>query len=187
MIVLALGVLLFAGLHLIPASPHWKAALKARTGDGAYGMVYGLLSLAAIGFIVLGWRLADFVPVYEPPAWGRHANFALTLVAFLFLGIFLCRGRWRQAVRYPMGLAVVFWATGHLLANGDLASVILFGGLLAYALAHMAIAIANGIRPTPEVRGGHDLLSLVAGVALYGVMSQLHAVLIGVPVLTLVR
>lgn len=187
MIVLAFGVVLFAVLHLVPANPGWKAAMKERTGDGAYGVVYGLLSVAAIGLIVLGWRLADFVPVYEPPYWGRHANFGLTLVAFLFLGIFLCRGRWRQKVRYPMGLAVVFWAGGHLLANGDRASVVLFGGLLAYALAHMAIAFTNGIRPTPEVRGGHDLLSLVAGLALYGVMSQLHAVLIGVPVWTLVR
>jgi uncharacterized membrane protein len=184
---LVFGVVLFAVLHLIPAKPGWKAAMKARTGDGAYGVVYGLLSVAAIGLTILGWRLADFVPVYEPPHWGRHANFVLTLVAFLFLGIFLCRGRWRQKVRYPMGLAVVFWASGHLLANGDRASVILFGGLLVYALVHMTIAALNAVKPTPEVRGGHDLLSLVAGLALYGVMSQLHAVLIGVPVLMLVR
>jgi NnrU protein len=109
----------------------------------------------------------------------------LTLVAFAGFGIFLFRGLLRQRLRFPMGIAVIFWATGHLLANGDLASVILFGGLLAYAVAHIAIGTVNGVRPSPDVRSGHDLLSIVMGVALYAVMAQLHGVLIGVPVFSL--
>jgi uncharacterized membrane protein len=187
MTLLTFGVVLFALLHLAPAVPQWKAAMKARTGDGAYGMVFGLLSLVAISIIIVGWDMADFVPAYEPLAWGRHANLGLTLVAFLFLGIFLFRGRLRQVARFPMGIAVVFWAVGHLLANGDRASIMLFGGMLLYAAGHMALGLLNGVRPTPEVRAGHDLLSLMAGLALYGVMTQLHGFLIGVPVLTLVR
>lgn len=187
MIVLALAVFLFAGLHLVPAAPALKAAVKARTGEAAYGMVYGLASILAIVLIIIGWRSSAFIPAYEPPSWGRHANFGLTLVAFLFLGIFLFRGRWRQAVRFPMGIAVVFWATGHLFANGDWASVILFGGMMAYGLVHMVLGAANGVRPTAEVRAGHDLMAMMAGVALYAVMSQLHAVVTGVPVLTLIK
>ena len=88
-------------------------------------------------------------------------------------------------LRFPMALAAIFWATGHLLANGDLASVILFGGFLAYAVAHIAIGVANGVRPSREVRAGHDLLSIVMGVALYGVMAQLHGALIGVQLVQL--
>ena len=187
MIILALGVVVFAVLHLIPAAPALKAAVKARTGEAAYGMVYGLASVLAIILIVIGWRNAGFIPAYEPPSWGRHANFGLTFVAFLFLGIFLFRGRWRQAVRFSMGIAVVIWATGHLFANGDWASIILFGGMMAYGLVHMVLGVTNGVRPTAEVRAGHDLMSMMAGLALYVAMTQLHPVVTGVAVLTLIK
>ncbi|HRX36628.1 MAG TPA: NnrU family protein [Aestuariivirga sp.] len=182
MILLALGVLATSLMHLVAAVPSLKSRVKAGVGERAYGPLFGLASLVGIAIIVAGWKLSDFVAVYEPPAWGRHANFGFMLAAFLCFGIFLFRGRLRQLLRFPMGFAVIFWATGHLLANGDLASLILFGGFLLYAVAHIVIGIANGVRPSPEVRGGHDLVSLVMGVALYGVMVQLHGALIGVPV-----
>jgi uncharacterized membrane protein len=187
MAVLAFGVLLFAALHLVAAVPGLKQAAKSRLGERVFGPVYGAASLVALAIIVAGWWMADFVFVYDPPEWGAHANFGFTLVAFICFGIFLFRGRLRQRLRFPMGLAVTFWATGHLLANGDLRSVILFGGFLAYALVHMGLGLAYGARPTPEVRGGHDLASVLAGIALYGVMTQLHPYLIGVPVLTLIK
>ena len=185
MILLALGVLLLALQHLVAAVPALKGRVKESLGERAYGPVFGILSLVAAAIIVLGWRMSDFVPVYEPAPWGRHVNFGLTLIGFICLGIFLFRGSLRQRLRFPMALAVIFWATGHLFANGDMRSLILFGGLLAYALLHLAIGIANGVRPTPEVRNGHDLVSVLAGIALYGVMTQLHLVLIGVPVFNL--
>lgn len=187
MMLLGFGVLAFAVLHLVPAVPGLKARLKAQVGEGLYGPVYGAASIVALVIIVLGWRSSDFVPVYDPPTWGAHANYGFTLIGFICLGIFLFRGKLRQILRFPMGLAVVFWATGHLLANGDQRSVILFGGMLAYALVHIALGLANGVRPTPEVRGGHDLMGVFAGIALYGVMTQLHEVLIGVPVFALVK
>jgi hypothetical protein len=81
-----------------------------------------------------------------------------------------------------MGIATVFWAVGHLFVNGDLASLILFGGLLLGSVMHIAVAMANGIRPSPEVRVGHDGLSLIFGAALYGIMTQLHPAIIGVPI-----
>lgn len=185
MFLLALGVFLLAAMHLVAAVPSLKSRIKSGLGERAYGPVFGIVSLLAIALIVLGWRASDFVPVYDPPEWGRHANYLLTLIAFIFLGIFLFRGSLRQKLRFPMAFAVIFWAVGHLLANGDLASVILFGGLLVYAVLHVVIGLANGVRPSPEVRGGHDLLSVLAGIALYGVMAQLHGALIGVPVFQL--
>lgn len=185
MILLAFGVFAMAALHLVAAVPALKLRLKAAVGERAYGPVFGIASLVGITIIILGWRMSDFVFVYDPPEWGRHANYLLTLIAFICAGIFMFRGSLRQRLRFPMGIAVIFWATGHLLANGDLASLILFGGLLAYAIAHMVIGSANGVRPSPEVRNGHDLLSIVMGVALYAVMAQLHGALIGVPVFSL--
>jgi hypothetical protein len=109
-------------------------------------------------------------------------NYGLTFIGFLCLGVFLFRGSFRHRLRFPMGLAVIFWAMGHLFANGDLASLILFGGLLWATGAHIMVATANGIRPSPEVRIGHDGLSLIFGAALYGIMTQLHVALIGVPI-----
>lgn len=185
MILLAFGVFLMAALHLVAAIPPLKARLKARLGEKAYGPAFGIASLLAIAIIVLGWRASDFVFVYDPPSWGRHANYLLTLIAFICLGIFLFRGSLRQRLRFPMALAAIFWAIGHLLANGDLASIILFGGIFIYAVLHIVIGVLNGVRPSPEVRGGHDLLSILAGIALYGVMAQLHGALIGVPVFQL--
>jgi len=184
MIVLAFGVMAMAALHLIAAVPTWKLRVKEMTGERLYGPLFGLASLALLAVIVAGWRLSAFVPVYEPPAWGWMANYLLTFLAFQCFGVFLFRGQLRQRLRFPMGLAVIFWAAGHLLANGDQRSLILFGGLAAYAVAHVAIAMAQGVRPAPEVRLGHDLLSLLAGAALYGVMTQLHPALIGVPIFT---
>lgn len=185
MILLAIGVFLTAVLHLVAAVPSLKARIKARVGDRAYGPLFGIASIIGIAIIVLGWRSSDFVFVYDPPEWGRHANYLLTLIAFIFLGIFLFRGSWRQKVRFPMAFAAIFWATGHLLANGDMASIILFGGFLVYAVLHILIGTLNGVRPSPLVRQGHNLLSVLGGIALYGVMTQLHVVLIGVPVFQL--
>jgi uncharacterized membrane protein len=182
MILLAFGVLFTALLHLVAAVPPLKARLKQAVGEKAYGPVFGIASLIGIVIIVLGWRASDFVFVYDPPEWGRHANFLLTLIAFICLGIFIFRGSLRQTLRFPMAIAAIFWAVGHLLANGDLASIILFGGFLAYAVAHIVIGTINGVRPSPEVRKGHDLVSILIGIALYGVMAQLHSALIGVPV-----
>lgn len=182
MIILAAGVLLFALLHGVAAAPRYKSYVKSRTGERWYGPAFGLASLISIAVIVLGWRSSDFVVVYEPRLWGWYVNYAFTFIGFLCLGVFLFRGSYRQRLRFPMGIATVFWAVGHLFANGDLASLILFGGLLVGSVAHMVVAMANGIRPTPEVRAGHDVLSLVFGAALYGIMTQLHPAIIGVPI-----
>jgi uncharacterized membrane protein len=183
MIILAIGVVAFAVFHLVPAFPEAKAVAKARVGERLYGPIFGALSAAALVLIVWGWRVSGFIPVYEPPVWGRYLNFGLTALAFLCLGIFIFRGALRQKLRFPLAVGVTLWATGHLLANGDLAGLILFGGLLTYAVISIAAGIANKVRPSPEVRSGHDALAILAGMA--RAMTQLHPVLIGIPILPL--
>jgi uncharacterized membrane protein len=184
MALLAIAVLSFSLIHLIPAMPPAKARLKQALGP-AYGPAFGIAATLSLVLIVIAWRAAPYVAVYEPPMRARQATVGLLLLAFLCLGVFLFRGRLRQHLRFPLAIAAMLWASGHLFANGDLASLILFGGLFAYAAAHLALGLAHGIRPSPEVRSGHDILSLIAGVALYVAMVQLHPLLIGVPVLSL--
>ena len=170
---LAFAVALFAVIHLLPAFPALKKTLKDRLGK-KYGMLFALGSILSLVLIVLGWRMADRSTVYDVPSWGFSANIALSLVGFLLLAVFLMRGKVRQWLRLPLAFGVVFWSTGHLLANGDRASVILFGGLLIYALSHLIAGFVQGFRPSPEVRQGHDVLSVFIGVALFGVMIQMH-------------
>jgi uncharacterized membrane protein len=184
MILLVLGLAAFACIHLQSAIPRLDERWRSRLGQ-RYRPLFGLLLVLALAVIVFGWRLSPFVPVYDPPAWGRYVTFLLVLLAFFCVGIFLFRGRFRQALRFPLALGIILWGMGHLFANGDAASLILFGGMIAYAVAHVALGMAYGVRPSPDVRPGHDTLSLLAGFALYGVMTQLHPVLIGVPILDL--
>jgi uncharacterized membrane protein len=184
MILLGLGVVFFALCHLTLAVPKANGALRRKFGK-FYGPGFGLLSLIPLMLIILGWRMSPFVPIYDPPSWGGIATFILVLLAFLCLGVFLFRGRWRQLLRLPLAWGVAFWSLGHLLANGDAASLVLFGGMLIYALAHLTLGFVNDIRPSPVVRQGHDVISVVIGVTLYGVVAQLHALFTGVPVVTL--
>jgi uncharacterized membrane protein len=185
MILLILGIASFIGVHTLLVAPPLKARVLASVDRRYSGLLIGILSVITLILIVAGWRTAGFVSVYEPPAWGWHVNYLLTFLGFLCLGIFLFRGRLRQRLRYPMAFAVLFWGTGHLFANGDLASIVLFGGFIAGTLVQIAVASAYGYAPSPEVRAGHDLVSLLIGAALYGAMTQLHPALIGVPVFNL--
>ncbi len=186
MFLLGLGVAAFTVLHLVPAAPALKGRIVDRLGP-LYGPAFGLSSILALALVILGWRMSAYVPVYDPPEGGRYVTFVLVLLGFLGLGAFLFRGRLRQRLRFPLALGTVAWAAGHLFANGDLASLILFGGFGLYGLAYLILGLANGVRPSPDVRPGHDALSILAGFALFAVMAQLHGTLIGVPVVLLVK
>lgn len=184
MILLIFFLLAFAVVHLVPAIPRAKVAAQANLGK-AYGPLYGVASFLLLVSCVIFFRRAEPGFVYDPPTWGRHANFLLTLIAFLFVGIFLARGSWRNQVKYPMAIATGFWAAGHLLANGDARSVVFFSTLACTAFVHAFLASRLYDRPLGEEREGHNLLSILFGLALYGLMTQLHGVLIGVPVIDL--
>jgi uncharacterized membrane protein len=185
MTLLVVGLLLFAILHAVPAFPEVRAGVKGRLGS-LYGPAYGLASLVVLVFIVWAFRNSSRDEIYDPPNWGRHANFALTLVGFLCLGMFLFRGSLRNKLRYPMLLATLFWAAGHLLANGDAASLLLFGGMGLLGIVYAWHKSKYRGFVASEVRQGHDVLSLLAGIALYALAAQLHGAVIGVPIIQLV-
>jgi uncharacterized membrane protein len=182
--ILAACIFLFGIVHLNTAIPQWRDHAKQTFGK-AYGPAYGILSLLLLVACLWAFRNADVQPLYEPPAWGRHANFGLSLIGFILLGIFLFRGSWRNNLKYPMALGVGIWAFGHLLANGDIRTTLLFGGLAVFAILHAVLKSQSGSYVPSEVRKGHNLLSVLGGVALYGLAVQLHMQIAGVPVITL--
>jgi uncharacterized membrane protein len=186
MILLAVAVVLFALLQLPAVIPALKRRLKARLGR-AYQPLVGVASLLALVALVSAWNLAPAIAFYEPPHWGRYAAFAALALASFLLGIFFFRGAFRQRLRFPLALALACWAIGHLFAKGDLASLMLFGGMLLSALALFTIGIFNASAPPAEVRAGHDLLSIFAASALFAAMAQLHPLISGVPIVTVTR
>jgi uncharacterized membrane protein len=184
MILLVFFVFVFGVLHLNTSIPAWKAH-AVQTFGKAYGPIYGVVSLVLLVACVWAFRQAEAVALYEPPAWGRYANFGLSLIGFLFIGIFLFRGSWRNRIQIPMTIGIGLWALGHLLANGDIRTAILFGGLAIVAVFQGLLKLRIAQFIPSEERNGHNLLSLLGGLALYGLAAQLHSVIAGVPLIVL--
>jgi len=183
---LLFGLLLFLGTHSISivapaARDRWAASL----GKNAWRGLYSLASLAGFVLLVRGYGLARHspVPLYVPPAWMRPVTMLLMLPVFPLLLASSLPGRIRTAVGHPMLAAVMLWALAHLLSNGMLADVLLFGGLLLWAVADRLSfrrRVARPMQMAPPSRW-NDLIAVVAGLVLYvAVLLWLHVWITGV-------
>lgn len=190
--ILVLGLVVFLGTHAFTMARSPRADLVARLGDGPYKGLYSLVSVVGIVLIVYGYgqyRAHDWIDIWYPPVWTRHLALLLVLLAFVCLAAAYLPGRIKRAVKHPMLLAVKIWATAHLLANGDLGSILLFGSLLAWAvMARISAKRRNEV----QAHGGevaapaglrNDALAVVVGAASWFVFAYwLHPLLIGVVV-----
>lgn len=183
MTLLIIGLLLFFGVHFVPAAPGLKQSLTDRLGANGYKGVFSLVSAAGLGLIIWGYSRAEFVAVYDPPLWGRHVTMLLVLMAFICLAAFDLKTRIKRLLQHPMLIGIILWGAGHLLANGDLASVMMFGAFVAYGVADILLANAQGRVKESEVKPFHDLLAIVGGLVIYAVFIMIHPYVIGVPVI----
>lgn len=175
MLLLAIGLLLFFAVHLVPARPEIRGSLAARLGEGPYKIAFSVLSAIGIALIVLGWSKLALHPgknpiLWDPPLWTRHVAVALMLPAFILLVAAYVPSRIRTAVKHPMLTAIKIWAFAHLLANGDLASLVLFGGFLAFAVFdRISVKRRGALGPLGARQGGigGDAAALISGTALY--------------------
>jgi uncharacterized membrane protein len=138
MLVFVVGLLLFLGIHSVSIfAPAWRSGMVARIGDKPWKGIYSIASGIGLVLLVVGYGLARRSPVvlYTPPAGLRHLALLVMVPVFPLLFAAYLPGRIKSAAKHPMLLAVKFWATAHLLANGTLADVLLFGGFLAWAVA----------------------------------------------------
>jgi uncharacterized membrane protein len=169
---LILGLVIFLGVHSVSiVAPAWRDSMVTRMGQHAWKGVYSLASIASFVLLIWGYGLARMEPVvlYAPPAWLRWASVVLMLPAFPLLLAAYFPGRISAALKHPMLSAVKFWALAHLLANGMLADVLLFGGFLAWAIADR---ISFKRRPQRPIRTAppnrlNDAIAVVAGLGLY--------------------
>lgn len=172
MTLLILGVLLYSLLHLFKRIlPGPRAAM----GDAGKGVV-ALGSLAGIVLMVIGYRAAELVPVYTPLPGMGHLNNTLMLISIFLFGVGGTKGTLYPRMRHPMLTGMLLWAVAHLLVNGDVASIILFGGLGLWAIVEMvAINRAGSWTPPTDGRGlKGDAMNLVGTVVLYGIIAGIH-------------
>ena len=176
------GLLVFMAAHLLPTVPTARAALTGRLGEKTYKLVFSLVSLAGFILLVIGKGRAPFIPVYDPPSWGYIATAALMLPALILLPAAHMPGNIKRFTRHPMNWAVVIWATGHLLANGDQASITLFASFGLYAVIDMWSANNRGAtHQVAKLPVKKDVIIVLAGIVTYGLIRALHVHLFGVP------
>ena len=189
MLLLIVGLAVFVGVHVVTTMRDRRARLIDRFGEGPYKIGYSVLSILGLVLIVLGWRAAPFIPLWEPPVAMRHIAIPLVWIAFVCVtAAYVPSGFIKARLRHPMLVGVKVWALAHLLANGDLAAMLLFGSLLAFAV-YDRIAVKRRARiesaqPIAPPRWHNDLIAVAVGTVLFlGFAVYVHPHVIGVPVL----
>jgi len=171
------GIVLWSAAHLFKVlAPDARARLARRAGEGPVKGLMAVLLLASVAMMTVGYQQAAFVNVWFPPVWTVHLN---NLLMVLAVGIFIAGGipgHVRHWVRHPQLIGFKTWALAHLLVNGDLASIVLFGGLLAWGVVSLVgINKRDGKGPKPArgtLRG--NLIHAGATVAVFGAISWTH-------------
>jgi uncharacterized membrane protein len=186
MTILIVGLILFLGIHSVSiVNAQWRDGMVARMGQARWQGLFALVAVTGFVLIVWGYGLARQAPVvvYVPPAWLRHLSMLLLVFVFpLFLAAYL-PGRIQRVTKHPMLVATKLWAVAHLLANGMLADVVLFGAFLAWAVADR-ISLKRRVPlavPSAPASRWNDLIAVVAGLGLYlAFVFGAHLWLIGV-------
>ncbi|MDB5653780.1 MAG: NnrU family protein [Tardiphaga sp.] len=184
-----LGLVLFLGVHLVITKRELRARLIARHGESLYKLGFAVVSIIGLALIVWGfadYRAHDWIDVWYPPKFMRHITVALMLPAVILVVAAYIRGGIYRVVKHPMLTAVKLWALAHLLANGDLGSIILFGSFLAWAVIDR-ISLKHrtdpGSPPIPVDGPLNDVIAVAVGVVAYLALGfAFHPVVIGVPV-----
>jgi uncharacterized membrane protein len=189
LLVMILGLVLFFGVHTLTTQREVRARVIASSGEGGYKIGYTLVS--ALGLVLIVWGFAHYratgwIDVWQPPTAFKHLTVALMLPAVILVVASYIRGRIYTRLKHPMLTGIKLWAAAHLLANGDLGSIILFGSFLGWAvfdrisLKHRA---DSGAPPIPVGGPSNDLIAVAVGIVAYLALAfAFHPVVIGVPV-----
>jgi uncharacterized membrane protein len=177
MSLLVLGLIVWTAAHMFKrAAPDARDGLASALGEGPSRGIMALAIVVGLVLIIVGYRRAPFEPVYDPPSWGIHLNNLLMLGAVALMGAGRSKGRARSWLRHPMLTGVIVWAIAHLLVNGDVASLVMFGWLGAWAIASMVLVNAREpawVRPAPGPVSGDIRLAVIA-IVLFAVIATIH-------------
>ncbi|WP_029003391.1 NnrU family protein [Azorhizobium doebereinerae] len=188
MAMMLLGLVLFLGVHVVSSLPGLRAGLIAQVGEGPYKGFYSLLAASGVLLTAYGyglWRAAGPAVLWTPPLAMRHVTMGLMLLAAIALVAAYVPSHIKAKLKHPMLVGVKIWALAHLLSNGDVASVVLFGAVLAWAV-YDRISVKRRQLPLPVVPQGWtgDVGAVVGGIVLYLVLAFVfHPLVVGVPVM----
>ena len=185
---LIVGLLVFLVPHSVGlAAPQWRAHQVVRLGEKPWKGLYSLVSLVGFVLIIWGYGQARASPVivFTPAVWTRHAAALLTIIAFVLIAAaYVPRTKIKAALGHPMTAGVALWAFAHLLANGEVHDVVLFGAFLVWSIATFIIRRARDREAGTTYPPGtlaKDAVAIVAGVVVsVGFALFLHGPLIGV-------
>jgi uncharacterized membrane protein len=187
--ILVIGLVVFLGAHVFVTCRAQRAALIARIGEGPYKGLFSLVSLVGLVLIAYGfgkYRASGSIEVWSPPEWTYYVSQFLMWPASIFVVAAYIRGEIWRRLKHPMLVGVKTWAVAHLIANGDLGSIILFGSFLAWAVYDRITLKRRSDPGTPAIpAGGHrrDLVAIAVGTVLYLLLGFIfHPIVVGVPV-----
>lgn len=181
MLVLTLGVIVFFGIHLLPALQQ-NQLLVAKLGEGKYKAGFSVITLIGLGLIIWGFQLAEFVPLWTPLPFGRTLAMSLMPFAIILLCAADAPNNIKRFVRHPMLIGITIWAGVHLLANGDLASSIIFTSFLVFSLFDiLAVELSGRFKTREAVSPLWDLGVVAVGLALFSVLFYFHGSFTGMP------
>ena len=187
--ILIAGLFILLGGHAFVTMRGRRAALIASIGEGAYKGLFSLISAIGLALIVYGfarYRAEEWINVWAPPLWTRHLATVLVYPAIICIAAAYIPGNIKRVLKHPMLVGVKLWALAHLIANGDLGSIILFGAVLAWAVFDR-ISLKRRSDAGGPVTGNKgwpaDLVAVVVGSIAYLALGLLfHPIVIGVPV-----
>jgi uncharacterized membrane protein len=189
LLVMILGLVLFLGVHTLTTRRDLRGSFVASMGEGGYKIGYVLVSLAGLALIVWGfahYRASGMINVWYPPKFLKHMTVGLMLPAVILVAASYIRGHIYTKLKHPMLAGIKLWAAAHLLANGDLGSIILFGSFLAWAVfdrISLKRRTDAGAPPIPVGGLSNDLIAVAVGFVAYLALAfAFHPVVIGVPV-----
>jgi uncharacterized membrane protein len=186
--VLVLGLVMFLVPHVFTSMRAARQQLVDSIGEGPYKVVYSLDSAIGIALIAYGfaeYRASGWIDIWYPPAWTRHLTALLVWPAIICIVAAYIPGRIKLTLKHPFLVGIKLWAVAHLIANGDLGSIILFGSILAYAV-YDRITLKRrtdpGSLPIPIGGVRNDIIAVVVGTVVYVLLGLLfHPYVIGVP------
>jgi uncharacterized membrane protein len=180
MSLLVAGLVVFLGVHVLPMASATRARMYLAMGEARYKITYSIVSAVGLVLIVLGWRAAGpGARLFAPSALAVAMAPYVMAVVFVLLASSHSPSHIRAAVRHPMLVAIILWATVHLFANGDARGTLLFGAFLVYAIVDLVSVVRRRAVATFEPRTRADVISVVAGVAVALLVMTFHRVLFG--------
>jgi uncharacterized membrane protein len=187
LLILVLGLVVLLGAHVFVTFRDVRAAAIARLGQNGYRALFAIVSVIGLALIVWGfgqYHAHDLIQVWSPPAFMRHITVGLMLFAVIFFTAAFIPSHIKAKLKHPMLASAKTWALAHLLSNGDLGSILLFGSFLAWGVYARIAAKRRGDVGTTVAPSGwtNDIIVVVLGIAVYLALGYyFHPYVIGVP------